>query len=787
MSISITIDGNQYSAQQGDMIIEVADRHKITIPRFCYHEKLSIAANCRMCLVEVERAPKPLPACATPVSEGMIVHTQSEKTQLSQKAVMEFLLINHPLDCPICDQGGECELQDLSMKYGYSQSRFKEDKRVAQNFNLGPLVSTDMTRCIHCTRCIRFGSEIAGIKEMGATSRGESTQVGTYLETHLSSELSANIIDICPVGALTSKPHRSIGRTWEYKASQGVSFNDTFGTNLQWHHNQNKLRRILPRNNESLNENWIADRDRYSLLGMYSENRLGHALIRQSGALKKSDNTQALESVVKALLTKAHSSSSLCGLLHPNSTFEEAYLFQKLMTSLGSSSVDYRIQEHDITDQDQISVSPTLPMSLDEIIESPLLIIGNNLNQDVPLLTHRLRQSARSGQAIYQLGWSNDKMNIESLETLSLNPNQLTGFLGGVLKHLLDKSDSALSLASHLHEAARSFSMNPEQSLFIEKLCLQPNVNILLAPSLSTSPYGSDIRFLAQNIARLLGGQSGSLFQGNSIGCTMAGAHPHHGSISEVSHSYLCGLDYQSMLQENLDVLVLFNIYPEDTLDPDYFLQLVEKASKVIGFYAFESDFIDKYVDIVLPLAVLSETEGHHINCFGQAQNSKAPHLPYLEAKPGWKLLKVLADKCNLAGFEYHQLDDVFKEGYQNSDEDCFEDLLVPTELYSNENSGGIYHIHCIHPLRQNELLRQSLALQKTSYANYADYCHISPITASSHHLAAGDLVELKKGNESFQAKVQIDKNLAPDVVQTFSNHGPFHRALGNVEIRKVS
>lgn len=787
MSITITIDGQQYSAQQGDMIIEVADRHKIEIPRFCYHEKLSIAANCRMCLVEVERAPKPLPACATPVSEGMVVQTKSEKTQLSQKAVMEFLLINHPLDCPICDQGGECELQDLSMKYGYSQSRYKEQKRVAQDFNLGPLVSTDMTRCIHCTRCIRFGSEVAGIKEMGATSRGESTQVGTYLEKHLSSELSANVVDICPVGALTSKPHRSVGRTWELKSAAGVSFMDSFGTNTSWHFEQNKLRRILPRNNAALNENWLPDRDRYSLLGMYKDSRLLQAFEKSGGDIKYMSTDSALSVLSDVLTQKSYGSKSLCGLVHPNTTFEEAYLLQKVFKELGSSSIDYRVQEFDTSDQDQISISPLLPFSLETMLEGPLLIIGNSLSQDMPMLAHRIRQASRAGQKVFQLGWSDDSMNIEALETLAVRPDKLITLLRGLLHELLQDNDHGISLSTELHNIAAACQFNEVEREFFNQLGELTALNIVIAPSVTSIPRASEIRYLSQAIATLLKGQAGSLYPGHSVGCTIAGAHPHHNVMKDNYSTFLSGLDYIQMAQDNLEVLVLFDLDIEDVLDREYFLSVVKKASYVVAFCSFETDFIKEHADLALPLAVLSENEGHHINCFGQEQLSRAAHRLPGDVKQGWRMLRVLADKASLTGFDYHSLEEVFADGYRNVESLAFEELVAPSVKPEVFDGPSLFHICQIHSLRQCELLRQSDALQKTAYAQKVEKCFVNESTARMLQAIAGQTVELLQDSKKSEMVLEIDNSLASGAVQTYSSiHNP-PLSSGPITLRKVS
>lgn len=395
--ITIEVDGKELSARKGQMIIEVTDANDIYIPRFCYHNKLSIAANCRMCLVEVEKAPKALPACATPVMEGMKIKTQSKAAVEAQKAIMEFLLINHPLDCPICDQGGECELQDLAMGYGQDVSRYQEKKRVVKDKNIGPLIQTDLTRCIHCTRCVRFGEEVAGLREMGATGRGENMTIGTYIEKSVDSEMSGNIIDLCPVGALTSKPFRYSARTWELIQRDTIAPHDCVGSNMHAHIKIDRLKRVVPANNEAINEVWLSDRDRFSYEGIYSDDRLTTPMIKKNGEWQEVDWDVALTEVKNKLanILSSQTAESFGVIASPSSTLEELYLLQKICRALGSNNIDSRLRQSDLSDQDDAPVFPWLGMPIEymETLNSALLI-GSNIRKEQPILNHRLRKAA---------------------------------------------------------------------------------------------------------------------------------------------------------------------------------------------------------------------------------------------------------------------------------------------------------------------------------------------------------------------------------------------------------
>ncbi|MEO7107701.1 MAG: NADH-quinone oxidoreductase subunit NuoG, partial [Rhodoferax sp.] len=389
--IEIELDGKKVDIVEGSMIMHAAEKAGTYIPHFCYHKKLSIAANCRMCLVDVEKMPKPMPACATPVTQGMIVRTKSEKAIKAQKSVMEFLLINHPLDCPICDQGGECQLQDLAVGYGSSSSRYEEEKRVVFHKDIGPLISMEeMSRCIHCTRCVRFGQEIAGAMELGMSHRGEHAEIEAFVGLTVDSELSGNMIDICPVGALTSKPFRYSARTWELSRRKSVSPHDSTGTNLVIQVKNNTVMRVVPLENEAVNECWIADRDRFSYEALNSADRLTTPMLKQGGEWKSVDWQTALEYVAHGLqsIKASQGAASIGALVSPHSTLEELYLAGALVRGLGSENIDYRLRNADFANSH--AGARHLGMAIADLNNlERVLVVGSNLRKDHPLFAQR--------------------------------------------------------------------------------------------------------------------------------------------------------------------------------------------------------------------------------------------------------------------------------------------------------------------------------------------------------------------------------------------------------------
>ncbi len=523
--VSLEINGIPLQARKGAMIIEVADEADIDIPRFCYHKKLSIAANCRMCLVQVEKAPKALPACATPVAEGMKVFTRSPEALTAQKATMEFLLINHPLDCPICDQGGECELQDIAMGYGEDVSRYTESKRVVKDKNIGPLISTDMTRCIHCTRCVRFGAEIAGMRELGATGRGEFMEIGTYVEKALSSELSGNIIDLCPVGALNAKPSRMAARAWELIQHASVAPHDAIGSNLYLHTLRGRVVRAVPREREGINETWISDRDRFSYQGLYSADRFDSPKLKVAEDWDVVDWDSALTQISERL--REYASEEVGVLVGANATLEEMYLLQKLMRGIGVHNIDHRLRQADYSDQARAPLFPWLGQLIADLESlDALLLVGSNIRKEQPIAAHRLRKASLKGAKLMAVNPRDFEFVFALSDKLIVQPLAMVEALAGIAKASLHLA--SVEIPQALEAVLAGVEVAPTHERMAEQLRAAKRASILLGPMVENHPYFSQLRVLASVIAEHTGACLGYLpLAANSAGAWLAGVLPH--------------------------------------------------------------------------------------------------------------------------------------------------------------------------------------------------------------------------------------------------------------------
>ena len=653
--VNIEVDGKPVEARKGQMIIEVTDSIGTYIPRFCYHEKLSIAANCRMCLVEVEKAPKPIPACATPVGEGMKVFTRSSKAIAAQKATMEFLLINHPLDCPICDQGGECELQDLAMGYGRDVSRYNDGKRVVKDKDIGPLVSTDMTRCIHCTRCVRFGEEIAGMQQLGTTERGENMKIGTYVENSVDHELSANIIDLCPVGALNNKPYRYSARAWEMVQRATVSPHDCVGSNMYAHVLRGTIKRIVPRNNESINETWLADRDRYGFEAIYSSERLLRPRIKESGAWRDLHWEEALSRTAEGLQSAAADKIGLLG--SPSATVEEAHLLSRLAAHLNTNNVDCRLGRRDFSDQDNDAVYPSLGCSIADIeAQDAIFVVGSNIRREAPILAHRVRKAALAGAEVSFASSVEHEYFFD-----------VANYLSGA---------GLVELLSAVAAAAAGRRKKPES---IAELCagVKPGeVARAIAESLNEAESGllllgniarrhrafAAVRALAAYIAATTGVTLGALSEGsNAAGVQLAGLLPHRSQGGKVRDN--AGLDVSAMLDAELDAVVLLNVEPDaDVLATEDAVGKLGRQKFVVALTPFVSHALLEATDILLPIGTFAESSGTYINVAGTWQSFAGVANPVGEARPAWKVLRVIGNLLEAPGFDYLTSEEVLAE-----------------------------------------------------------------------------------------------------------------------------
>ena len=659
--VNIEVNGVPMKARKGQMVIQVTDANEVYVPRFCYHAKLPIAANCRMCLVEIEKAPKPMPACATPVAEGMKVFTKSPKAIAAQRAVMEFLLINHPLDCPICDQGGECELQDLSLGFGRDISRYSERKRVVKDKNLGPLVSTDMTRCIHCTRCVRFTQDIQGFQELGTVGRGESTENGTFIEKSVDHELSANIIDLCPVGALNNKPYRYRARAWEMTQHPLVSPHDSVGANIYAHVLRGRLMRMVPRPNEDVNETWIADRDRFGFQGMYSEDRLEKPMIRENGMWQEADWEHALALVAEKLghIARQQGGSQIGALAAPGSTLEELYLLAKIARGLGSSNLDHRLRRTDFRDEDSEPVYPLLGCSIAELeTASSILVIGSNLRKDVPLIAHRIRKAAVKGAKV-------SFVNAQRYDYLFPVANYLSANGLDSFDHLVGIASAAISATGKSAPASVSALVSAAQPTEAHRSIAQQLIEgsrrlILLGALAQRHPAFADLRLIASAIAEVTGATLGYLPDGgNSVGAHVAGVLPTRGVGGRAVQA--AGLNVADMLAARLKAYVVFGgVEPKLDIASPEASAAFDAAEFVVALSPYES--AKDYADVILPIGTFAETSGTYVNLEGRWQSAPGAAKPVGEARPGWKVLRVLGNLLNLTGFDYVSSDQIADE-----------------------------------------------------------------------------------------------------------------------------
>ncbi|MCG5548477.1 NADH-quinone oxidoreductase subunit NuoG [Halorhodospira halochloris] len=662
-TVTIEIDGRSVEARKGEQLIEAADRVGIHVPRFCYHRHLSVVASCRMCLVEVERAPKLMPACATPVADGMKVTTQSQRVFNAQRGVMEFLLINHPLDCPICDQGGECELQDQSVGYGSGLSRFNEGKRVVADEDLGPLVATEMTRCIHCTRCIRFLDEIAGEPDLGGMNRGEKLQISTYTGKHLQSELSANIVDLCPVGALTNKPFRFRARPWELLSFPAVSPHDGVGSQLQLHTFQGRVVRAVPRVCDTINENWISDRDRFGIEGLNSPQRLANPQVKRDGRWQEIDWGEAVNIAAARLreVIDNHGPESIGGLIAPSATLEELYLGGQLLHQIGSANVDHRLREVDVRDQDSAPVYPYLGQSIADLQDSAaILLIGSYPRHEQPLINHRLRKAAQAGGDVMAINPRGFDWNFDLARELAVAPDKLLAELAGVAQALAEKRQQ--KLPQHLGAEIGQIKVTDAARDIAQRLLDGQQSSVLLGNLAMSHPQAATLRALGSLIGEWSRSRFGVLAEAaNSVGGWLAGALPHRrvGGASSARQ----GLAADQMLRAGLRAYLLFNVEPDNDLwDPAAGRAALEQADHVVAITTFADERLREVADLLLPAAAFGETAGTYVNNEGAWQSIRGVAKPYAQARPGWRIWRALGTVLELDGFDYEDIAQVHAE-----------------------------------------------------------------------------------------------------------------------------
>ncbi len=763
--VNIEVDGKSLQARKGSMLIEATDAADIYVPRFCYHGKLSVAANCRMCLVEVEKAPKPLPACATPVMEGMKVQTRSPLAIDAQRSTMEFLLINHPLDCPICDQGGECELQDLAMGYGAGVSRYSERKRVVKDKNIGPLIQTDMTRCIHCTRCVRFGEEIAGLRELGATGRGENMEIGTYVEQAVASELSGNVIDLCPVGALTSKPYRYSARAWELREFPGIAAHDGIGSNIALHVKGNIVKRVVPRENAATNEVWLSDRDRYSYEGLHSSERLTRPMIKQQDQWIETDWPTALSALVDGVqkTINTHGPEQLGVLLSPGSTLEELYLAQSLFRGIGVHNIDHRLRQTDFSDQNNAPLYPALGATIQELehIDGALLI-GSNVRKEQPLINHRLRKASLRGAALMVVNPIDFEFNWACSTCCVVAPDALVGALARIAKALL----AGATQYPQWSELLASVEVDENSQKIAAQLTATNDAVVLLGNLAHAHPQFAQLRALAGLIAQLSGSRLGALGEAaNSCGGWLAGAVPHRqaGGVPVA----VAGMTASAMLERGRKAYVLLGMEPEfDCADPAAASTAMTAAEFVAVLTAYRTEAMCEYADVLLPIAQFAETDGTYVNNTGVWQSFDAAVRPPGDARPAWRILRVLGNEFGIDGFDYQTGEDVraaIRATVPAATDNNVGVLAAPAQL-SLADGAGVQRITEVPAYSVDPTVRRAPALQQTQ--DCADgRAHVNPVLAQSLGMQEGDPVLIEQNGGAATLPIVLDSRVPPGCV----------------------
>ena len=747
--VEIELDGKIVEVPQGSMVMHAANKLGTYVPHFCYHKKLSIAANCRMCLVEVEKAPKPLPACATPATQGMKVFTHSAKAVEAQRSVMEFLLINHPLDCPICDQGGECQLQDLAVGYGKSNSRYEEEKRVVFHKNVGPLISMqEMSRCIHCTRCVRFGQEVAGVMELGMINRGEHSEITTFVGQTVDSELSGNMIDLCPVGALTSKPFRYEARTWELGRKRSVSPHDSLGANTTVQTKANKVMRVVALENEEINECWISDRDRFAYEGLNSADRVTTPMVKQGGQWLETDWQSALDYVAHSLKTIASESGSesIGALAHPISSTEELHLLQKLVRGLGSNQIETRLRQTDIK---AAASAPWLGMPISKVSElDRVLIIGSFLRKDQPVLAARIRTAAKRALQVSRIDAGGDDWLIPS-QSISAAPSAWLNSL----------SEVALAVAKAKSVSApvgtSNFPISPAAQKIAEDLLSGSSKAVLLGSAAIAHHHASDLHVMAQFIAEQTGASLGFLPEGgNAVGAALVNAN---------------GAGIESVLSGDRRAVVLMNIEPDvDLPDPAQARAALAKANTVIALSAFKSADLLEVADVILPISTFTETVSTFVNAEGRVQTIQPSVKPLGDSRPAWKVLRVLGGLLSLDGFLFNMPEEVLGEALNESyctrlNNQATSNTITNASLASMD---GLERLADVNIYAGDPIVRRSPALQLTRDAKRGNQVGLNQKLFTELGLKEGDAVRVTQGGQSVDMPATLEVNLAPGVVR---------------------
>ncbi len=758
--ITITVDGIPLEASPGQMLMEVADDAGIYIPRFCYHSKLSVAANCRMCLVEVAKSPKPLPACATPVVDGMIVNTTSEYARNAQKNVMELLLINHPLDCPICDQGGECELQDIAMGYGRDSSSFVERKRVVKDKDIGSLISTELTRCIHCTRCVRFGEEIAGLRELGMTGRGMHSLIGTYIEKTVDHEMSGNVIDLCPVGALTAKPSRFGARAWEVRQTESVAPHDAVGSNLYVHTIRDKVQRVVPRDNEAINEVWISDRDRFSYEGVTHADRIAAPMIKKDGGWQAVDWQVALNVAISGMKTVVDSrgGDALGAWVSPQATLEEMYLLQGIVRHLGSNNIDHRLMQSDFRRQGCEPIIPSIGLPIADIEkQEAILIIGANIRKEQPIIGHRIRKAALAGAQISSLNPRDFDLRFEQLEKLIIHPARMVMDLAAVAAAAGASATSVQDIISGAapsgtHEAIADSLKNTGNSIIVAGQIAAQHIDAVILSELVRSIASATSSSVVELPAAA-----------NGVGAWQAGVIPHRGVGGTAVTAV--GKNFSEMLDNPVSALIIHNVEPEhDCADPQKALMAVKASDFTVVLSPYVSGHIKDYADVILPIAPYTETGGTYVNMEGLAQSFSAAVQSHAESSPAWKVYRIMGQQLGIDGYDYETVTEILADVLQPGRSDItlgevtgkLQPIMRPDGL---SRTGEV----CIYAT--DSLVRRADSLQQTADGKARRVVRVNAVTANKLGIFDAPQVLVLQGERFASLPLSIEEGLADDAV----------------------
>jgi NADH-quinone oxidoreductase subunit G len=749
----LEIDGKKVAVADGSMVMHAADKAGIYVPHFCYHKKLTIAANCRMCLVDIEKAPKPMPACATPVTNGMVVRTKSDKAIKAQQSVMEFLLINHPLDCPICDQGGECQLQDLAVGYGASSSRYAEEKRVVFHKNVGPLVSMqEMTRCIHCTRCVRFGQEVAGAMELGMIHRGEHSEITTVAGATIDSELSGNMIDICPVGALTSKPFRYSARTWELSRRKSISPHDSTGANLIVQVKADRVMRVLPLENEAVNECWIADRDRFSYEALASDARLTRPMIKQGGAWVEVDWNTALGYVADGLrrVQAEFGSTGIGALGSAHSTVEELHLLAKLVRGLDSENIDHRLRQADLSSS---AGARWLGMPIAELSGlQRVLVVGSFLRKDHPLFAQRIRQAARHGAQVAKLHALDDDWALPVAHKMIEAPSRWVGALAEIAAAVAAQKGVQAPTAAEPGDGATAIA---------KSLLSGERKAVLFGNAAMQHPQASQLLALAHWIGTTTGAKVGVFGEAaNSVGAQLVQALPGAG-----------GLNARQMLTQPMKALLLLNVEPTfDAGDPAAAGAALAASGLVVALTSFKDAAVEN-ADVLLPIAPFTETSGTFVNAEGRAQSFAGVVKPLGDTRPAWKVLRVLGTLLGLPGFDFDSSQQVLAEALPADLTNRLSNEAAPSAAPAGGHGGSLERIADVPIYCTDALVRRAPSLQLTADARNAPAASLSSRLWRELALQAGDTVRVSQGGIGVLLPAREDTTLADAAVRVPAGH----------------